>query len=63
MDIRAAPATKTRSCVDMITVKIQKVENKIATKTSFYRQATAKCSILALQNAPTGAICNASMLH
>ena len=33
MDIRTAPVTKTRSGVDMITVKIQKAENKIATKT------------------------------
>ena len=63
MDIRTAPVTKTRSGVDMITVKIQKAENKIATKTWFYRQAIARCSMLALQNAPIWAFCNASMLH
>ena len=44
-------------------VKPRKSELKIVTKTGFYRQATAQCSMLALQNAHIGAFCNASMMH
>ena len=34
------------------TVKPQKTEIEIVTKTGFYRKATALCSMLAIQNAP-----------
>ena len=63
MDIRTAPVAKTRSGVDIITVKIQKAENKIATQSWFYRQAIAKLSMLALQNAPIWAFCKSRILH
>ena len=33
------------------------------TKGGCYRQATAQWSMLALQNAPVGALCNARKLH
>ena len=45
------------------TVKPRKTEFKFVTKTGFYRQATAQCSMLALQNGKIGAFCNARMLH
>ena len=45
------------------TVKPQTTEIKMVTKAGIYRQTTAQCSILALQNAPIGEFCNARMLH
>ena len=41
----------------------QTAKIKIVTKTGFYRQATAQCSMLTLQNAHVGAFCNVRMLH
>ena len=46
-----------------VTVKPQKTEHNSVTKFELYQQVTAKCSMLAMQNAPMGAFCNASLLH
>ena len=47
----------------LCTSKPRKPEIKMVTKTGFFRQATTQCSMIAIQNAPVGAFCNARMLH
>ena len=45
------------------TVKHWKAKHKNVTNIEFYWQVIVKSNMLALQNAPMGAFCNASMLH
>ena len=52
-----------RHTLQSVTVNVQKTEHENVNKNDFYGRVTVICSMLALQNAPMGAFCNASTLH